>query len=140
MNNLTLKMILKIREWDEELEKQRYLDILSNMKTLEDQINYMEKRLQKISDEKKEVFTPEELHYLYSEIQYLFRKIEESRDLLNKIEEELEKQREIYEESIQERKKIEKLKEKLEINLRKEREKTEEKIISNLLSVRQRSI
>ncbi len=140
MNNLTLKMILKIREWEEELEKQKYVNILSTMKSIENQINYLEKRLQKISDGKKEVFTPQELHYLYNEIDYLVGKIEEARDLLNKIEEEVEKQREVYEESIKERKKIERLKEKSEINLIKEREKKEVKIISNLLSVRQRSI
>lgn len=133
-------MILKIREWEEELEKQKYVNILSTMKSIENQINYLEKRLQKISDGKKEVFTPQELHYLYNEIDYLVGKIEEARDLLNKIEEEVEKQREVYEESIKERKKIERLKEKSEINLIKEREKKEEKIISNLLSVRQRSI
>lgn len=133
-------MVLKIREWQEELEKQKYVNILSTMRNIESQINYLEERLNIIKDAKREVFTSDELCSLYNEIQYLIKEIEEAKEFLSKLEVELEKEREIYEESIKERKKIEKIMERLDLNLKREREKTEKKIISDIFSVRHRSM
>lgn len=135
MNTNTLSMILKLRQWEEELEKQKFISILSQKKKIEDYINEIEKRLNNLSFSES---TSDELAFFYSEIQYLIEEIIKTNELLKKIESEVELQREAYEEAFKEKKKIEQLYDKLISSIKTHREKLEEKIISDIFISRLR--
>ncbi len=136
MKSTTLNMILKLKEWEEELEKQKFASIITEKGKMESYIEEIEKRFDFIKYERNNNFTSDELIAVFSEIQHLTGLLNEARDILQKINEELEKQREIYEESYKERKKIEQLYDKLISMIRREREKIEEKIISDVFTSR----
>lgn len=140
MNKGTLNMILKLKEWEEELEKQKFAKVLTEKKTIEKYIREIEERFKYINLQQREEITANELNSIYNEIQYVTSLINEAKEILNKIEKEVEKQREIYEESFKERRKIERLYEKLITLLKKERERLEEKMIADIFSGRHRSL
>lgn len=105
MNPETLNMILKLREWDEEVEKQKFATLLSErrrietcMKELEERFNFMPLSYKELSSEK--------LLILYSEIAYITEQLIEIKKIIEQINHELEKQRETYELAFKERKKI----------------------------------
>lgn len=140
MNKNTLNIILKLREWEEELEKQKYTKLLFEMKNIENYIHDIEKRFCSNNNKKVEQITSDELNAFLNEIQYLTNLINEAKVILKTKEEEAEKQRQVYEASFRERKKIERLYEKLILQIKREREKLEEKMISDIFSGRSRSI
>jgi flagellar export protein FliJ len=140
MNKNTLNMILKLKEFEEEVEKQKYTNFLSEMKNIENYIKEIEERFVKLKEKKEASITTDDLNTIYNEIIYLTNLSNEARKLLLNMEKEVEKQREIYEEFFKERKKIERLYEKLILLIKREREKLEEKMISDILSGRYRSI
>ncbi|HOA83040.1 MAG TPA: hypothetical protein PKV92_03675 [Thermodesulfovibrio thiophilus] len=130
MNPETLNMILKLREWDEEVEKQKFATLLSErrrietcMKELEERFNFMPLSYKELSSEK--------LLILYSEIAYITEQLIEIKKIIEQINHELEKQRETYELAFKERKKIDQLYDRLITKLKLHREKVEEKITSD---------
>jgi len=130
MNSETLNMILKLREWDEEVEKQKFATLLSErrrietcMKELEERFNFMPLSYKELSSEK--------LLILYSEIAYITEQLIEIKKIIEQINHELEKQRETYELAFKERKKIDQLYDRLITKLKLHREKVEEKITSD---------
>jgi flagellar export protein FliJ len=136
MKSTTLNMILKLKEWEEEIEKQKFASIITEKAKMEAYIEEIEKRFDFIKYERNNNFTSDELITVFSEIQHLTGLLNKARDILQKINEELEKQREIYEESYKEREKIQQLYDKLISMIRREREKIEEKIISDVYTSR----
>ncbi|WP_028844919.1 hypothetical protein [Thermodesulfovibrio thiophilus] len=130
MNSETLNMILKLREWDEEVEKQKFATLLSErrrietcMKELEERFNFMPLSYKELSSEK--------LLILYSEIAYITEQLIEIKKIIEQTNHELEKQRETYELAFKERKKIDQLYDRLITKLKLHREKVEEKITSD---------
>ncbi|HHW20633.1 MAG TPA: hypothetical protein PKZ17_00720 [Thermodesulfovibrio thiophilus] len=130
MNPETLNMILKLREWDEEVEKQKFATLLSErrrietcMKELEERFNFMPLSYKELSSEK--------LLILYSEIAYITEQLIEIKKIIEQINHELEKQRETYELAFKERKKIDQLYDRLITKLKLHREKVEETITSD---------
>lgn len=140
MHRETLNIILKLKEWEEEVEKQKFANFLLEKKNIEKYVKEIEERFNYINPQKDREITSNELNSIYNEIQYLTSLLNETKEILIKIEEEVEKQREIYEESFKEKKKIERLYEKLIILIKKKREKLEEKVISDMFSGKYRSV
>lgn len=138
MNTRTLNMIFKLREWEEELEKQKLAKILSDRQRMEIYLRELEERfLSKVSSPL--VFTSEELTSNYNEINYLFEQLMETEEIIKKIDEEIDKQRQAYEEAFKEKKKIEQLQDKLTDRIKIEKGKLEEKIVSDIFISRLRS-
>lgn len=140
MNKRALNTILRIKEWEEELEKNKYASLLMQKKYIERYIRGIEERFNYIEYVRNVNLTSDELDLILSEIQYLTNLLNEAKAILEKTEKEVERQREIYEESHKEKKKIEQLYERLISFIRREREKNEEKIIADIFSSRYRSI
>lgn len=136
MKRETLGMILKIREWEEEIEKQKFAIVLNKQRKVENYIHEIEERLNSIIQNRGIPTNSTKLESFFSEIQYITNLLNEAKAILNEIEKEVEKQREIYENSFKERKKIEKLNDRLIFFLKKEREKIDEKVIADLISSR----
>lgn len=136
MKRETLGMILKIREWEEEIEKQKFAIVLNKQRKVENYIHEIEERLNSIIQNRGIPTNSTKLESFFSEIQYITNLLNEAKAILNEIEKEVEKQREIYENSFKERKKIEKLNDRLFFFLKKEREKIDEKVIADLISSR----
>lgn len=130
MNTETLHMILKLRQWEEELEKQKFARILSERQRIEFAMKELQERFSQISWNSHS--SSEQLLSIYSEIQYLISEMKETEEIIKKIDEEIEKQRQSYEESFKERKKIEQLYDKLVRTIKTEREKLEEKMLSQI--------
>lgn len=137
MNTKVLSMILKLRQWEEELEKQKFITILSQKKKIETYINEIEKRFNHLSF--SNFLSSDELASMYSEIQYLIKEIIKTDEILKKIEREVEIQREAYEEAFKEKKKIEQLYDKIISTIKTHREKLEEKMISDIFISRLRN-
>jgi len=138
MNTKALNMILKLRQWEEELEKQKFISILSEKKKIETYINEIEKRFNQLSLSSNSLLS-DELAFVYSEIQYLIEEIIKTNEILKKIDSEVELQREIYEEAFKEKKKIERLYDKIISTIKAYRERLEEKMISDIFISRLRS-
>jgi len=138
MNTRTLNMIFKLKEWEEELEKQKFAKIMSDRRKIE---MYMRELEERFSSGLSSCYflTSEELTSIYNEIQYLIAQLMETEKILQKIDEELEKQRQAYEEAFKEKKKIEQLNDKLIGKIKNEREKLEEKIAADIFTSRIRS-
>lgn len=140
MNKRTLNTILRLKEWEEELEKNKYASLLMQKKYIEKYIRGIEERFNYIEYVSNVNLTSDELNLILGEIQYLTNILNEAKDILEKTEKEVERQREIYEEYHKEKKKIEQLYERLISFIRREREKNEEKMIADIFSSRYRSI
>lgn len=133
-------MILKIREWDEEIEKQKFAILLTERRRIELTIAEIEERFQFISSEKyKWESSSEGIALIYSEIEYLTERLAQLREFLEKLDQEIEKQRYAYEEAFKERKKIEQLYDRTNMAIKIEKEKIEEKSIADILMSRYRS-
>ncbi len=128
MNTNTLNMIFKLREWQEELEKQNFIRILSERQKIEIYLKELEERF--ISVGFFNEASSEELLSIYNKMQYLLTKLKETQQIMQKIDEKLQAQRQIYEEAFKERKKIEQLYDKLINKIKADRQKLEEKLIS----------
>lgn len=140
MNAKVLSMILKIREWDEEIEKQKFAILLTERRRIELTIAEIEERFQFISSEKyKWESSSEGIALIYSEIEYLTERLAQLREFLEKLDQEIEKQRYAYEEAFKERKKIEQLYDRTNMAIKIEKEKIEEKSIADILMSRYRS-
>ncbi|MGC9046006.1 hypothetical protein [Thermodesulfovibrio sp.] len=137
MNVNTLNMILRLKEWEEELEKQKFINILSERQKLEEYLRMLEERFSSV-DFLKEA-TSVELLSIYDEMQYLLTQLKETREIIKKIDDELEAQRQVYEEAFKERKKIEQLYDKLISRIKIHLEKLEEKLISDVFLSQVRS-
>ncbi|PMP71396.1 hypothetical protein [Thermodesulfovibrio sp.] len=137
MNVNTLNMILRLKEWEEELEKQKFINILSERQKLEEYLRMLEERFSSL-DFLKEA-TSVELLSIYDEMQYLLTQLKETREIIKKIDDELEAQRQVYEEAFKERKKIEQLYDKLISRIKIHLEKLEEKLISDVFLSQVRS-
>ncbi|MGB9710434.1 MAG: hypothetical protein ACPLZA_02900 [Thermodesulfovibrio sp.] len=130
-------MILRLKEWEEELEKQKFINILSERQKLEEYLRMLEERFSSL-DFLKEA-TSVELLSIYDEMQYLLTQLKETREIIKKIDDELEAQRQVYEEAFKERKKIEQLYDKLISRIKIHLEKLEEKLISDVFLSQVRS-
>ncbi|MGC8795376.1 MAG: hypothetical protein ACP5KH_00645 [Thermodesulfovibrio sp.] len=130
-------MILRLKEWEEELEKQKFINILSERQKLEEYLRMLEERFSSV-DFLKEA-TSVELLSIYDEMQYLLTQLKETREIIKKIDDELEAQRQVYEEAFKERKKIEQLYDKLISRIKIHLEKLEEKLISDVFLSQVRS-
>lgn len=136
MNTSVINMILRLKEWEEELEKQKFATMLSEKLKTESIIKNINDNFESIAEKlsnKNEKFLSENLSTLFSDIEYLTKKFVKTKEVLKEIEHELEKQRELYEEAYKEKRKIEQLYERLITSIRKYRESLEEKMISDLL-------
>ncbi len=138
MNAKTLNMIFKLREWEEELEKQKFAKILAEKRRMELYIRELEERFN-LELSSSSFLTSDKLTSIYNEIQYLVAQLMETEKIIEKIDEELEKQRQAYEEAFKEKKKVEQLYDKLIGRIKSEREKLEEKIVSDIFISRLRS-
>lgn len=139
MNTRTLNMILKLKEWEEELQKQKFAKIMSDRRKMEMYMRELEERFISSSHYFHSFLTSDELTSSYNEIQYLIVQLMETEKIIQKIDEELEKQRQVYEEAFKEKKKIEQLNDKLIGKIKSEREKLEEKIAADIFTSRIRS-
>jgi|YelNatPaOPRAMG01_1025707.scaffolds.fasta_scaffold17226_3 flagellar export protein FliJ len=136
MNTSVINMILRLKEWEEELEKQKFANMLSEKLKTESIIKNINDNFESIAEKlsnKNEKFLSENLSTLFSDIEYLTKKFVKTKEVLKEIEHELEKQRELYEEAYKEKRKIEQLYERLITSIRKYRESLEEKMISDIL-------
>lgn len=133
MNPRILNMILKLKEWEEELEKQKFTIILSERRKIETYMRELEERFTCVfyNSDKKEK-TSQALVSIYTEIQYITEQLMEIKKIVDALNQEVEKQRQAYEDAFKERKKIEQLHEKLTVSIRTQREKLEEKLISEI--------
>jgi len=138
MNTRTLNMIFKLKEWEEELEKQKFAKIISDRRRIEMYMRELEERFSS-GHSFHSFLTSEELTSIYNEMQYLIAQLMETEKIIQKIDEELEKQRQVYEEAFKEKKKIEQLNDKLIGKIKNEREKLEEKISADIFTSRIRS-
>lgn len=138
MKTDTLNMLLRLKEWEEELEKQKFTTLLSERTRIEQFIKEIEETLKAekffVADQKDSqmVLSSENLFWLYTAIQYLIEQLIQTNEILKQINEEVEKQRISYEEAYKERKKIEQLYERLINAIRQQRIKMEEKLSSEL--------
>lgn len=141
MNTTTLSMILKIREWQEETEKQKFASLLSERRRMEMYLREIEERFQILSQEKISAsdLVAENINVLYSEIEYLTDRRIKIRESLKALDEEIEKQRETYEEAFKERRKVEELYYRAISEKKAEVEKNEEKVTYDILMSRYRS-
>ncbi|WP_297210594.1 MULTISPECIES: hypothetical protein [Thermodesulfovibrio] len=141
MNTTTLSMILKIREWQEETEKQKFASLLSERRRMEMYLREIEERFQILSQEKISAsdLVAENINVLYSEIEYLTDRRIKIRESLKALDEEIEKQRETYEEAFKERRKVEELYYRAISEKKAEVEKNEEKATYDILMSRYRS-
>lgn len=141
MNTTTLSMILKIREWQEETEKQKFASLLSERRRIEMYLREIEERFQILSQEKISAsdLVAENINVLYSEIEYLTDRRIKIRESLKALDEEIEKQRETYEEAFKERRKVEELYYRAISEKKAEVEKNEEKATYDILMSRYRS-
>ncbi|GAB5047140.1 hypothetical protein [Thermodesulfovibrio sp. TK110] len=128
MNTNTLNMIFKLREWQEELEKQNFIRILSERQKIEIYLKELEERFISVSFFNEA--SSEELLSIYNKMQYLLTKLKETQQIMQKIDEKLQAQRQVYEEAFKERKKIEQFYDKLINKIKADRQKLEEKLIS----------
>jgi flagellar export protein FliJ len=136
MNTSVINMILRLKEWEEELEKQKFANMLSEKLKTESIIKNINDNFESIAEKlsnKNEKILSENLSTLFSDIEYLTKKFVKTKEVLKEIEHELEKQRELYEEAYKEKRKIEQLYERLITSIRKYRESLEEKMISDIL-------
>ena len=138
-------MILKLKEWQEESEKQKFAELLSMRRRAQEEVAEIERRFNFLSskistqNENLQIFSQEQLNTLYCEIKYLIEQKENLMEFLEKIDEELEAQRALYENAFKERKRTEKIYEKVLILEKFEKEKSEEKEIADILMSRYRS-
>ncbi|WP_181405967.1 hypothetical protein [Thermodesulfovibrio sp. Kuro-1] len=132
-----LNMILKLREWEEELEKQKFIGILTERQRMEGYLRELEERFRSVGFLKES--NSMELLSIYNEMQYLLTRLKEAQEIMQKIDEELQAQRQIYEEAFKERKKIEQLYDRLINTIKMQRQKLEEKLISDVFISRLRS-
>ncbi|MEJ5227445.1 hypothetical protein [Thermodesulfovibrio sp.] len=141
MNTTTLSMILKIREWQEETEKQKFASLLSERRRIEMYLREIEERFQILSQEKISAsdLVAENINVLCSEIEYLTDRRIKIRESLKALDEEIEKQRETYEEAFKERRKVEELYYRAISEKKAEVEKNEEKVTYDILMSRYRS-
>lgn len=141
MNTTTLSMILKIREWQEETEKEKFASLLSERRRIEMHLREIEERFQILSQEKISAsdFIAENINVLYAEIEYLTDRLMKIREILKELDEEIEKQRETYEEAFKERRKVEELYYRAISEKKAEVEKNEEKATYDILMSRYRS-
>ncbi|MEN2994787.1 MAG: hypothetical protein ABDH19_05540 [Thermodesulfovibrio sp.] len=135
MNTKTLNMILKIKEWEEELEKQKFAKILSERQKIQIYIKELEERLN-CGFYLSPIYNQTELIFVYDGINYLIEKLREAKEIVKKMDEEIETQRQIYEKAFKERKKIEQLYERVIDKIKREKEKSEEKMLSDLFITR----
>jgi len=136
MNTSVINMILRLKEWEEELEKQKFANMLSEKLKTESIIKNINDNFESIAEKlsnKNEKILSENLSTLFSDIEYLTKKFVKTKEVLKEIEHELEKQRELYEGAYKEKRKIEQLYERLITSIRKYRESLEEKMISDIL-------
>ncbi|MCS7214873.1 MAG: hypothetical protein RMI30_04790 [Thermodesulfovibrio sp.] len=138
MNTKTLNMIFKLKEWQEELEKQKFAQLISEKQRLQTYLMELEQRFS-ISLSINSQCTSEELATIYSEINYLISQLEETQKMIEKIDIEIENQRQNYEEAFKERRKIEQLYDRILSRIRTEREKVEEKVVNDIFLSRFRS-
>lgn len=136
MNNDTLNMILKLREWDEEQEKQKFSRIISERNKAELYLHELERRFELLSEKINGQTDSAQLINLFNEIEYLQSLIREAEELLERLNQEVQRQREVYEATHKEKRKVEQVHDKFLVNQRKEREKLEEKVINDLLTTR----
>lgn len=136
MNASVINIILRLKEWEEELEKQKFAHIISEKLKIESIIRNINENFESITEKlsnKNEEILSEKLSILFSDIEYLTEKFVKTKEVLKEIEQTLEKQRELYEEAYKEKRKIEQLYGRLITSIRKYRESLEEKMISDLL-------
>ncbi|MCX7723783.1 MAG: hypothetical protein N2042_00870 [Thermodesulfovibrio sp.] len=135
MNTKTLSMILKLKEWEEELEKQKFAKIISERQKMQIYIKELEERLNS-GFYLGPIYNQKELIFVYDGINYLIEKLREAEEIIKKMDEEIDKQRQIYEQAFKERKKIEQLYERVIDKIKREKEKSEEKLLSDLFITR----
>lgn len=135
MNTKTLSMILKLKEWEEELEKQKFAKIISERQKMQIYIKELEERLNP-GFYLGPIYNQKELIFVYDGINYLIEKLREAEEIIKKMDEEIDKQRQIYEQAFKERKKIEQLYERVIDKIKREKEKSEEKLLSDLFITR----
>lgn len=129
-------MILKLREWDEELEKQKFSKILAERNRAELYLYELERRFELLSKKITDETDSDQLINLFSEIEYLQSLIKEAKELVEKLNQEVEIQRAVYEETHKEKRKVEQLYDRFVLNQRREREKLEEKVVNDLFTTR----
>ncbi|MCS7203118.1 MAG: hypothetical protein NZ809_01515 [Thermodesulfovibrio sp.] len=123
----TLAMIHKIKQWEEEIKRERFLQILAEMRKIETYLNELELRFK--NNKFEFLYSSEQLKSIFYEIEYTAGMLKEAKKTLNELSLEVEKNRIDYEEAYIERKKTEQLLEKLLENLKLQREKLEERLI-----------
>ncbi|GEM_PF-604806 len=139
MNTKALNMIFKLKEWDEEREKEKFAELISKRYRIEIQLREINERfdfLSKTEQEEQKFLSSLRLNRIYSEIEYLTQKRADLLQILNELDKEIEAQRQVYEEAYKERKKIEQLCDKIKISIKTEREKMEEKALTDILITR----
>lgn len=136
MKRENLNMILKLREWDEELEKQKFSKILAERNRAELYLYELERRFELLSKKITDETDSDQLINLFSEIEYLQSLIKEAKELVEKLNQEVEIQRAVYEETHKEKRKVEQLYDRFVLNQRREREKLEEKVVNDLFTTR----
>lgn len=129
-------MILKLREWDEDLEKQKFSKILAERNRAELYLYELERRFELLSKKITDETDSDQLINLFSEIEYLQSLIKEAKELVEKLNQEVEIQRAVYEETHKEKRKVEQLYDRFVLNQRREREKLEEKVVNDLFTTR----
>ncbi|GAB6182793.1 hypothetical protein [Thermodesulfovibrio hydrogeniphilus] len=141
MNKKALNMILKLKEWEEESEKQKFAELLSTRRRIIERIAEIERRFNFLSLEiqNQNEISQQQLNTIYSEIEYLLEQKDNLVGLLEQIEKEIEAQRALYENAFKERKKTETIYERVLTLEKFEKEKTEEKEIADILMSRYRS-
>lgn len=96
-------MILKLREWDEDLEKQNFSKILAERNRAELYLYELERRFELLSKKITDETDSDQLINLFSEIEYLQSLIKEAKELVEKLNQEVEIQRAVYEETHKEK-------------------------------------
>ncbi len=141
MNKKAINMILKLREWEEESEKQKFAELLSTRRRIIEGIAEIERRFNFLSLEisNQNEISQQQLNTIYAEIEYLLEQKDNLLKLLKQIDEEIEAQRALYENAFKERKKTETIYERVLTLEKFEKEKTEEKEIADILMSRYRS-
>lgn len=135
MNQRALDMILKLREWDEEQQRQKLMLVIAERDKVESYLKQLEERFELLGIKTLETDSAE-LVNLFDQIDYLKSQINEVKHTLEKLNQELNRQRQLYEEAHIERRKIEQLLSRIRIRDRKEREKAEERLIAELFTLR----
>lgn len=136
MKTATLLMIHKLKQWDEEIKKQRFVQILTELRRVEEYLRELNLRFEHLTVEPS--YSTEQLKTFFSEIQYTTDLVVKIKNLLIEISSEAEKNRAEYEQAYIEKKKVEQLLMKLLENLRIQREKLEERLLSELFTISMR--